>query len=143
MVLCVILRYCQTTMISDDVHRPTSASWRVPGLPIRDCVRGFNNRAQMCPQLSAIDVTEKTFFERLYLVSGMGTSSSWALSQLSLCNHNSDCLINNYFSIFVQFFPRMAPQFFFITIHHVIWPSPCALSSCDSHREVHGLTLCT
>jgi len=36
----------------------------VPNL--RDCARGYNNRAQMCAQLSAIDVTEKTFFERLY-----------------------------------------------------------------------------
>jgi len=39
---------------------------RVPGLPIRDCTRGCNNRAHMCAQLSAIDVTEKTIFERLY-----------------------------------------------------------------------------
>jgi len=46
---------------------------RVPVLPIRDCARGYNNRAQMCPLLSAIDVTEKTFFERLYLVLGLGT----------------------------------------------------------------------
>jgi len=46
---------------------------RVPGLPIRDCARGCNNRTHTRLQLSAIDVTEKTFFERLYLVPGMGT----------------------------------------------------------------------
>jgi len=39
---------------------------RVPGLPIRDCARGCNNRAQMCAQLCATDVTARTFFERLY-----------------------------------------------------------------------------
>jgi len=38
---------------------------RVPGLPIRDCAGSSNNPAQMCPKLSAIDVTEKTFFECL------------------------------------------------------------------------------
>ena len=41
---------------------------RVPGLPIRDFARGCNNRGHTRPQLSEIDVTEKTFFERLYLV---------------------------------------------------------------------------
>jgi len=37
----------------------------------QDCARGFNNRNHSQPQLSAIDVTEKTFFERLYLVPGL------------------------------------------------------------------------
>ena len=44
---------------------------RVPGLPIRDCAGSSNNLAQMCPKLSAIHVTQKTFFERLYLVAGL------------------------------------------------------------------------
>jgi len=44
---------------------------RVPGLPIRDCARGCNNRGLSRPKLSAIDVTEKTVFERLYLVLGL------------------------------------------------------------------------
>jgi len=39
--------------------------------PFRDCARGFNNRAQMCALLSAIDVTARTLFERLYLVPGL------------------------------------------------------------------------
>jgi len=50
---------------------------RVPGLPIRDCARGCNNRAQMCAQLSAIDVTARTFFERLYLVLGLCKIAPW------------------------------------------------------------------
>jgi len=44
------------------------AQSRVLGLPIRDCARGCNNCSQSRPIMSAIDVTAKTFFERLYLV---------------------------------------------------------------------------
>ena len=50
------------------VSRIKPVTRRVPGLPIRDNARGCNNRAQMCAQLSAIDVTANTVFERLYLV---------------------------------------------------------------------------
>ena len=39
---------------------------RVPGHPVRDCTRGYNNCAHVCAQLSAIDVTGKTLIERLY-----------------------------------------------------------------------------
>ena len=46
------------------IERPAPTG--VPELPIKYFVRGYSNRAQMCPRLSAIDVTEKTFFERLY-----------------------------------------------------------------------------
>ena len=41
-------------------------SARVPGLPIRDCTRDYNNRAHMFVQLSAISMTGKTFFELWY-----------------------------------------------------------------------------
>jgi len=44
---------------------------RVPGLRIRDCARGCSNCAQLCPQLNAIEVTARTFFERLYLDLGL------------------------------------------------------------------------
>jgi len=44
---------------------------RVQGLPIRDCARGCINPGYMWLQLSAMYVTEKTFFERLYLVLGL------------------------------------------------------------------------
>ena len=44
---------------------------RVPGLPIRDCAKGYNNRGYTRLQLSAIEVTSEVFFERLYLVLGL------------------------------------------------------------------------
>jgi len=44
-------------------------------MPIRDCAKGCSNRAQMCPQLSAVHVTVKTFFKRLYLVLGLRPQS--------------------------------------------------------------------
>jgi len=46
---------------------------RVPGLPIRNCADISNNSVQRGAQVSAIDVTESVSFERLYLVSGLGT----------------------------------------------------------------------
>ena len=46
---------------------------RVPGLPIRDCARGCNNRGHTRSQISAKHVTENISFERLHLVPGMGT----------------------------------------------------------------------
>jgi len=46
---------------------------RVPGLPIRNCADISNNLMQRGAQVSAIDVTGNTIFERLYLVSGLGT----------------------------------------------------------------------
>jgi len=75
--------------------------------------------------MSAIHVTEKILFERLYLIPGMETFGPWINCTLGFrCTHNSDYLFDNYFSIFVKNFPRMAPHFFVITIHQVIWPSP-------------------
>jgi len=83
---------------------------RVPGLPNRDCARGCNDRAQMCPQLSATDVTGKTFFSAFVFSSRIG--HIWALRQLSLCTHNPTHSLYSYFSISGHLFPRMAPQFF-------------------------------
>jgi len=83
---------------------------RVPGLPIRDCARGCNNRTHTRLQLSAIDVTEKTFFERLYLVPGMGTFGPWVN-----CPYAPTTLILHSTTIsgfLCNFFPRMAPHFF-------------------------------
>ena len=84
---------------------------RVPGLPLRDCTRGCNNHKQMCTQLSTIDVTEKTFFERL--ISSM-IGHIWALSQLSLCTHNPTHSVYNYFSISEQFFSPDGPSIFLV-----------------------------
>jgi len=82
---------------------------RLPGLPIRDCARGCNNRAQMCVQLSALAVRERHF---LTFVFGSRIAQNCALCQLSVCTHKFDHSLHNYFSISVNFFPRMAPHFF-------------------------------
>jgi len=46
---------------------------RVPGLHIRNCADIYNNLVQMGAKVSAINVTAKELFERLHLVSGLGT----------------------------------------------------------------------
>jgi len=104
---------------------PFLGGWRVPGLPIKGCARCCSNRAQMCPQLSAIDVTAKTFFERLHLVLGLRKIAPWVncpYAPTTPTIHSttiSRCLCN--------FFPRMTPHFFVIMIHQVILPSPHTL----------------
>jgi len=103
---------------------------RVPGLPIRDCARSFNNRAQMCAQLNAIDVTAKTFFERLYLVLGLRK-----IAPLVNCSYASTTLIIHFTTIsrfLCNFFPRTAPQFFSIMIHQVI-PVPSVGNQCPAN----------
>jgi len=40
-------------------------------MTIRDCTKSCNNRGQTRPKLSAIDMTEKIFFERLYVLLGL------------------------------------------------------------------------
>jgi len=59
---CVFQRNTQGTK-----HPPKNGT-RVLGLPTKDCARDCNNHKQMCARLSAIDVTAKTFFDRLYLI---------------------------------------------------------------------------
>jgi len=56
--------------------RPSSVP-RVPGLPVKDYTRGCTNRGQSRQMMSAIDLTTKMLFERLYLVPGMGTFGPW------------------------------------------------------------------
>ena len=73
----------------------------------------------MCAQLSAVVVTERN---SLSVCINSRIGHIWALSQLSLCTHNPAHSRDNYFSISEQFFSRMAPQFFWNTIHEVIWP---------------------
>jgi len=99
-------------------QKARSNEMRIPGLPIRDCTTGCNNRAQMCLQLSAINVT----FEKILwaFVFSFRNGYTWTLSQLSLCTHNSDRLMHNYISILVKFFSL---NFLVITIYQVIWPS--------------------
>ena len=45
----------------------------VPGLPTRDCAESCNSSVPRCAKVSTIDVMNKTIFERLYLVQGLGT----------------------------------------------------------------------
>jgi len=45
----------------------------VPGLPVRDCAESCNSSVPRCAKVSTIDVMNKTIFERLYLVQGLGT----------------------------------------------------------------------
>ena len=47
-------------------------STSVPGLPIRDCAESCNSSVPRCGKVSTIDVMEKTIFEHLYLVQGLG-----------------------------------------------------------------------
>ena len=65
-LLIVQYKYSQITTI-------VPAPKRVPGLPIRNCADISNNLVQRCAQLSAVDVRENMIFERLYLISGLGT----------------------------------------------------------------------
>ena len=45
----------------------------VPGLPVRDCAESCNSSVPRCAKVSTTDVMDKTIFERLYLVQGLGT----------------------------------------------------------------------
>jgi len=112
---------------------------RVPGLPIRDCARGCNNRVQKCAYLSTIDVTARTFFERLYLVLRLRKIAPWVN-----CSYASTSLIIHCTTIsrfLCSFCPRTAPQFFSIMIYQVIWPSPGTARSAEDetrHAELNG-----
>jgi hypothetical protein len=70
-----------------DTHFPQTPALqrRVRGLPIGDCAGSSNNLVPTCLNLIAIEVTEKTFFERLYLVTGL--VPIFALNQLPICSH--------------------------------------------------------
>jgi len=64
----------------------------------------------MCPNLSAIDMTAKTFFERFYLVPGLGT---FGLGVNCPCDPTPPPFSRQIFLDFREIvFPRMAPHFF-------------------------------
>jgi len=103
---------------------------RVPGLPIRDCARGWNNRGHTRPQISAINVTEKILFERLYLVPGMGTFGPWVNCPYAPTTPTVYSTTISRFSC--NYFPRMVPHFFG---HH---DSPSKLAeSRYPHPHIH------
>jgi len=86
----------------------------LPGLPIKDCTGSCTGCAQMCTNLRTIDVTEMTFFERLYerlyLVSGVGT---FVLCVNCPCTSTTPIVHSiTIFRFPCKLFPRMAPQFF-------------------------------
>jgi len=77
----------------------------------------------MCPQLSAICVTAKTFCEHFYLVLELRKIVPWVKCPCAPTIPTIHCTTISRF--LCSFFPRMAPQFFLVsTIHQVIWPSP-------------------
>jgi len=84
-------------------HQP-----RVPGLPIRECARGCNNREHTRTQLSAIDVTGKAFFERLYLVPGLSPSEPRVHCPYA---PTPPPLVRQLFLDFRAFFSHVAPHF--------------------------------
>jgi len=45
----------------------------VPGLPVRDCAESCKSSVPRCAKMSTVDVMNKTIFEHLYLVQGLGT----------------------------------------------------------------------
>jgi len=94
----------------------------VPGLHITDCAGSCHSSEHRRTTVNAIDMTGKTFFERLYLVPG---------SHVRVLPHPRRS-IDNYFSILVKCF---GPSIFLvITIHQVIWPSPGTLErACDGN----------
>ena len=98
---------------------------RVPGLPIRDYAVSSNNLVQRRSKLSAIDVTAKTMFERLYLVPGR--TPIYAPSQLSLCTHTPTTHSPAISRFPCNFFRKWPIICLVSMIRQVIWPSPGTL----------------
>ena len=81
---------------------------RVPGLPIRNCAGSSNLLVPRGTKVSAIDVTQKLFFERLYWFQDWAHLSPKSTVRVLPLPH---CSLYNYFSISVQFFSDVAPHF--------------------------------
>jgi len=108
------------------VSRLSFASTRVPGLPIRDCAGSSNNRAQMWPKLKAIDVTEKTFFQRMCLVPGLSPFEPRVNCPYA---PTPPPFTQQLFLDFRADFFRTWPLIFLVsTNRQVIWPSPGTLT---------------
>jgi len=102
-----------TSLKSTYVSRSWHRSWhvrRVPWFPIRDCARGCNNCVHTRPLMSAIDVTKKLLFERLYLVPGMGTFGPWVNCPYAPTTPTVHSTIISRFTC--NFFTRAAPHCF-------------------------------
>jgi len=77
--------------------------------------------------MSAIDVTKKILFERLYLVPGMGAFGPWVNCPYAPTTPtvHSTTISRFHFREFI--FPEWPLIFLVITIHQIIWPSPGTL----------------
>jgi len=75
-----------------------------------DCAASPNNRGPRWPELSAIDVTEKAFFERLYSI--LGLAPIGAPDQLSLYSHTPTAHSTAISQFPCNFFSHVAPLFF-------------------------------
>jgi len=71
--------------------------------------------------ISAIDVTVKTFFERLYLVLGLRKIAPWVNCPYA---PTTPTLHSTAISRFLCNFAELSLILLVITIHQVIWPSP-------------------
>jgi len=79
---------------------------RVP--PIRDCVGSPNNLAPGCPKLSAIHVTAKAIFERLYLVPGPRQFAPFVIVLMHPHSHPLTLqLISRFFCLFIKKIPEL------------------------------------
>jgi len=95
------------------------------GIHIRDCTGSYNNLAPRNIKVSAIDVTVKALFERLYLVPGLHKFVPFVIMPLT---PTSPPLALWLFLDFRAIFFSNRPSIFFVsTIRQVIWPSPGTL----------------
>jgi hypothetical protein len=104
----VLITSCSTWKIGRSNHKRPQGS-RVPGLPVRNCARVSNNLVPRGTKVNAIDVTTKTFFERLYLFPEL--SPSKAPSQLSVCPHTPTVHTTTISRFPCNFLPQTARQF--------------------------------
>ena len=72
----------------------------VPGLPVRDCAESCKSSVPRCAKMSTVDVMNKTIFEHLYLVQGLGTL--YLKSNVPMYSHPHRSQTSD-FSISVQF----------------------------------------
>jgi len=82
---------------------------RVPGLPIRDCVISSKNLVSRVAKVNTIIVTEKSTFERLYLVLGL---RQFATRVNCSCAPTPPPLTQRLFLDFCAIFFQVAPHFF-------------------------------
>jgi len=117
--------------------RPT----RVPGLPIGDCAEISNNLVPRGTKLSAIDVTSKAIFERLYVVLGLSP-----FEPRVKCPYTPTLppLTRKLFLDFRAIVFPSGPSFFYQhTIHQVIWPSPGTLRPTEIITETWENCYCS